>query len=239
QAAKMMDELKKNLQNNSVSDQEKAAIQKELKMLAGQLGPETPAGKALAKACENMSAGQFNSALANLEEGGAALLDMEAMLQELKALDSLQYDMDARKLALCGKACLCEGCKNGKPCLGGNCPGCQGVGEWTAGDSRNQGNGMGRAGIGQGGIARSAPNNVAFQQKRIQGNIAPGEIIAKMKVPGTQMPGEASVSYEQMREMAKQQAEDTIQNDVMPLEHRALIRDYFAAIKESGTEQKK
>jgi hypothetical protein len=37
---------------------------------------------------------------------------MEALLKELKNLDSLKDDVDARKLALAAKE-LCEGCKSG------------------------------------------------------------------------------------------------------------------------------
>jgi len=96
---------------------------------------------------------------------------------------------------------------------------------------------MGGPGIGRGGVARSSPHDVAFEKTRIQGDITPGTIIARMKMPGRQAPGEATVEYEEMRMLQAQKAEDTIRSEVMPLEHKALVRDYFAAIKRSEEEK--
>ena len=52
-----------------------------------------------------------------------------------------------------------------------------------------------------------------------------------MKVPGSQAPGEVTVAYEELRLEYAQKAEDTISKDVLPLEHRARVRQYFDAIK--------
>lgn len=106
-----------------------------------------------------------------------------------------------------------------------------GTGEWRAGNNRNFGNGMGGPGIGRGGQAGSQAGNVGFQNSRIKGMITKGQILARMKIPGDQAPGEATVEYEEMRILYEQHAEDTIHTEMMPLEHKALIRDYFAAIK--------
>ena len=96
---------------------------------------------------------------------------------------------------------------------------------------------MGGPGIGRGGNPQSNPHDVAFEKTRVRGDLTPGKIIARMKVPGQQTPGEASVAYEEMRTLYEQKAEDTIRNEVMPLEHKALIRDYFAAIKRAQNEK--
>ena len=95
---------------------------------------------------------------------------------------------------------------------------------------------MGGPGIGRGAVANSNPHEVGFEKKRVKGEITPGEIIARIKIPGSQIPGETTVKYEEMRLMYEQKAEDTIQNEVMPLEHKSLIRDYFSAIKYADRE---
>ena len=235
-AAKLLDELKEKLKSGGLSEKEKTALGKELEMLAGKLGKDSALADALGKAAEKLEAGQFNAALAELEDAGGAMLDLEAMLKELSTLESLGYDMDARKLALCASG-LCANCQCSSPCLGGNCAGAGAVRPWRAGDNRGSGNGMGGPGIGRGGVARSDPHDVAFKQTRVRGDLTPGKIIARMKVPGQQTPGEASVAYEEMRTLYEQKAEDTIRNEVMPLEHKALIREYFAAIKRAESEK--
>lgn len=112
QAAKALDELKKKLQNNSLSEREKAAVQKELKALAAQMGKDSPLAKALGEASDKMADGQMNMALAGMEDAASQMVDMEAMLAELQALGKLEYDMKARQRALAGNK-LCEGCKAG------------------------------------------------------------------------------------------------------------------------------
>ena len=112
-AAKLLQDLKKKLQDGSLSDREKASLQKEMEMMAKQLGLKSPIGKALSQAAGKMSEGKMNSALADMEMAAGEMLDMQAMLQELQALDSIEVDMDARKLALASKGELCDDCKAG------------------------------------------------------------------------------------------------------------------------------
>ena len=95
---------------------------------------------------------------------------------------------------------------------------------------------MGGPGIGRGAVAPSTPHDVAFEKTRVKGEITQGDILARIKISGSQLPGEANVKYEEMRLQYEQKAEDTIQNEIMPLEHKSLIRDYFAAIKQTEQE---
>lgn len=127
--------------------------------------------------------------------------------------------------------------------MGGGCPGQaglgkMGVGEWEEGETDKSGPGMGKPGMGRGGVARSNPTDTAFEKTRVRGDLTQGEIIARMKVPGAQGPGKATVAYEEMRTLYEQKAEDTVQNETMPLEHKTLIRDYFEAIKYKDQEKK-
>jgi hypothetical protein len=113
------------------------------------------------------------------------------------------------------------------------------MGKWGEGEANEFGAGMGGPGMGRGSRARSNPTQTAFERSRIKGDLTQGEIIARMKVPGTQGPGKATVAYEEMRTLYEQKAEDTVQNETMPLEHKTLIRDYFEAIKYKDKEKTK
>ena len=237
QAAKALQELKKKLQSGQLSEQERKALERELKALSMKMGQKSELSKCLAGAAQMMSEGQFNSALAGLEDAASSLLDMEALLKELEALDKISYDMDGRKAALCSKPGNCGKC--GGTCLGsGLCSSCSGIGNWRSGASRNRGGGSGGPGIGSGAVRPGEEGAVGFQKRRIKGQMTPGKIIARLKIPGQQTPGEISTNFETLRVEYAQQAEDTIQNDPMPLEMRSFIRDYYDAIKYSdGAEE--
>ena len=235
-AASLMDELAEKLKKNEMSEQDKAALQQELKAMAEKLGTDTPLGDSLAKACDKMGNGQFNEALADMEMSAEQLRDLKAMLAELKDLEALDYDMDARKLA---QACqMCKAGDNPSSCTGSAAALGQLAGRkpWQAGDSRNQGAGMGKDGIGQGSVAAKEEGQTALQKSRVQGQIQPGKIIARMKVPGSQAPGEVTTQYEALRLEYSQRAEDVINKEVMPLEYKTRVRDYFSAIKYAGQE---
>jgi hypothetical protein len=159
------------------------------------------------------------------------MLDMEATLAELKALEEMKYDMDANAQAMAEKPGFCKSCGNAVIAKS-ECERCAaGVSSWKPGDSRKFGDGMGGPGIGRGAVAQKEEGDVAFEKKRIKGDLTAGKIIARMKVDGDQSVGEITTSYEDLRLEYSQKAEDTIRNEVMPLEHKALIRNYFDAIK--------
>ncbi|HUT24461.1 MAG TPA: hypothetical protein VM492_08985, partial [Sumerlaeia bacterium] len=73
----------------------------------------SPLSKALSEASAKMGEGRFNAALADLEDAADAMLDLAMMLKELEALEALEYDLDARNLALAGMPMLCDGCTSG------------------------------------------------------------------------------------------------------------------------------
>lgn len=238
-AAKALDDLKKKLQagqqngekNGQMSQEQKEALAKEIKQMSEQLGKDSPLGEALRKAAENMKEGQMNGALAELENATAKTKEMESMLAELKELEGLEHDMEGREKALSGQPVLSEGeGMEGMTGMDGQSLE-QMRGQWRAGDEREQGNGMGGPGIGQGAVAESKEGPTAFEKKRIKGDIQPGDILARMKVAGRQPPGEIKTQFEALRLESSQVAEDTVKGEQLPLERKALVRQYFDAIK--------
>lgn len=236
-AAKLMAELKEKVKNGELSEEEKSTLQKELKMMAAKLGEGSPLAESLENASEKMSEGEFNSALADLELAELSLAELGAMLSELKALEALEYDMDARNLALSGKPGVCQSC-GAQGAFGGLCGSCAGSGTrpWSPGDSREFGNGMGGPGIGRGSIAQKKEGQIGLDKSRIKGDVEPGKIIAKFKVSGEQAPGEIATDFEELRLEYAQKAEDTIEREAMPLEYKSFVRDYFDAIKSGKAE---
>jgi hypothetical protein len=229
-AAKALEELKKQMQSSQMSEEQKKQLAQEMKQMASQLGKESKLGEAMSKAAEQMAKGQMNQALGEMDNATEQMQNMEAMLNELKALDGLDYDMEGRKNALSGKPMPCEAC--GKMCVDGLCPECaQKRGPWKPGDKRDSGGGMAGPGIGQGAIAEEGNGPTGFEKKRLKGDIQAGEILARMKVSGMQPPGEIKTQFEELRVQSSQAAEDTIRGEKLPLEHKALVRQYFDSIK--------
>ena len=233
-AAQAVQQLKEKLQKKELSEEEKKALGKELQKLAQKLGGESELGKQLAEAGQKIDADKFNEALSGMENAEQAMKQMEGMLAELKNLQSSDAAEAAKRLASACKGGSCASCGKkcgeGKgECNGGNC-----VGKWKAGESRAQGRGMGGQGIGQGGPANREEGAVGFKSQRIKGDLQPGQIVAKFKVPGEQTPGEMTTAYESMRIEYQQQAEETIAHDPIPLEHRELVREYYDAIKQGA-----
>ncbi len=232
-AADALEELKKKMESGQLSKEEKESLQKEMKAMAEKMGKDSPAGKALAKAAEKMAEGKMAEAMGEMENAMGEMKDMEAMLKEMKECDSLKYDMDARNKAMSGKPGICESC--GKKAMAGKklCKGCDGIGEWKAGENRQRSNGRssGGPGIGNGGEVNKGEGDVGFDKTRVKGDVTKGKIISKMKIAGEQNIGEVTTAYEEMRMEYEQRAEDTISNEVLPLEKKTLVREYFDAIK--------
>ena len=98
---------------------------------------------------------------------------------------------------------------------------------------------MGGPGKGRGGIAPKTETATALVRERVRGQVLPGEVLARMKVEGTQEAGEITTQYESLRMEYAQQAEDAVERETMPLEFKGLVRDYFDAIRQGAPEAEK
>ncbi len=236
-AAQAMEQLKEKLKQGQLSEEEKNSLQKEMKAMAEKLGMESKMGQAAAKAAQNMAEGKTAEAMADMEQMASEMSDLEQAASEMESLDQLQDDIEARNRAMNGKPGNCESCGKETQEGEGKCSSCsEKASEWKPGDSREIGKGSGGPGIGQGSIVNKEEGDVAFEKKKIKGDLEAGRIIAKMKVNGEQKIGEITTEFEDLRMQYEQKAEDSIQNDMMPLEHKARIREYFDAIKEAKQE---
>ncbi len=272
EAAQALQELKDKLQKGELNEEEKQALAREMKAMADKMSEQSPVAQALGAAAEQMSEGNFNAAMAELEDAAGEMMQLEGMLAQLQMLEQLQSEMEGQRAAMAAVSSgKCSDC-GGQLDSGGKCESCgaehgqpgegqpggeggegmegsegqgegqgqaQGAGrtsDWQPGEG-GQGQGMGGPGQGRGGVARRAEGEVAFERRQIKGDLVAGEIIARFKVEGTQTPGEVTAQYEELRLEFSQRAEDTIQREPLPLEHKALVRDYFDSIKQERKAQ--
>jgi hypothetical protein len=109
----------------------------------------------------------------------------------------------------------------------------------------NQGNkGFGGPGRGRGGKAPESETNVRFKNEKLKGRASgKGRITGVMYVKGLGKKGEATREYTSAVETFRKSQEESLENDNIPIERRALVRDYFDRIQpapgESNGSEKK
>jgi hypothetical protein len=106
-----------------------------------------------------------------------------------------------------------------------------GTGQWTPGESENQGMGMGGPGQGRGGqVQYDDSNKPTFVDTKLQGEKNAGEIIAVMNVDAPALKGESKIEYQKVFTEYRQKADDAISREDIPASLQPMVKDYFDAI---------
>ena len=219
-AAEELKKLAEAAQNGQLTEKQKEQLQKAMKQLAEQLNKEGDNQKlcdALKKMAENMGEGKINPA------------DMKKALQQCELAMK-----DKEQLEELIKQCrgMCKGCRNGPG--GGKKIANAGQpfeGLFTPGEDRKEGGGMNKAGIGRGGAAPIQPENVAFQDEQVKGELKQGRMIGSYFVNGKQVKGEARAEYSEVVESARTEATEALAQEQIPRAYQGYVRDYFEEMK--------
>jgi hypothetical protein len=216
--------------------------------------------QAMQNAADQLEQGNANQAMEGMQQAAGEMNQLEQMLREMAALNNMdtglnqamsemmQQSQAAQQQQGNGTCSSCgeklSECKGEGQCQGSGQAQAQGQaqsqsagnGEWTQGDSQKPGSGSGGAGQGKGGERPMSDTQVGFRKVRIKGDVQPGRILARIKVPAKDNPpGEITTQYENLRIEYQQQAEETIAHETIPLEHKSIVRDYYDAIKLNET----
>jgi hypothetical protein len=100
-----------------------------------------------------------------------------------------------------------------------------------AGKNQGNGPGMGGPGQGEGGVAPETPGDTGLEKTKIPGQLGPGRIVGAWTTKGEPPKGEARVEYEQVVESAAEEAMDALSKQRVPATQREYVRDYFEAIR--------
>lgn len=243
--------LKEKLESGTLSEEEKKKIAKELKSLADQMkssdGELSKAlAQALSEAAAGMESGDMSKAMEALDNAELSAADMQALAQQLQAMQGVQASLAQWQQGMMGPSQYCrqcgaklKECKNGANCTGcgaghscsGTCGSCAGNGV---------GPGMGGPGRGAGGQVGNLPNpNVAFQPTKLQGGMTKGKILAGIMQKTTpDQDAQPTQDYVvKTFESVQQEAEQALTKEEIPPGAKEYVRQYFGNLEPEEAQQ--
>ncbi|MHC4914594.1 MAG: hypothetical protein ACYTGB_03800 [Planctomycetota bacterium] len=213
-AAEEMEKLKEKLKDAGLSEEEKAALKRDLERLAKMTDDWKEMADQLQKAADNMGDEDALEAMQAAMEGLKELAQLvkelgldkgaEGMAGEAQQVELTQEMIDQLKKMLknaqkcptckklyclnCGKPrCACdnlEECDCAEGGGAGGLVGLPGLGQQGGGGQGGDGPGMGGYGQGEGGKAPEDEHDVKFQTSKVKGQMGEGRIISHMFVKG-------------------------------------------------------
>lgn len=208
---KDLDQLKKTLEKNGLSQQQIEKIAKQLQRKQQSSGMAQKLAQGMKKAAQASAAGQMGSAQAGLSMAADQLSELEMLEQEMNQLDAALADLQQSKNNL-SKPC--------SSCNGVGCRQCQG----------NKG-GMGRRGQGRGGVAPEQKTNVAFKTQRGKVQTGKGAIIGQFLFDGEQVKGDVSAGFVDVVTAAQHDASDRINRNRVPRQYHKAVKSYFSNVQ--------
>jgi hypothetical protein len=174
----------------------------------------------------------------------------QAQQQMQKALGNMQgVKQDLQKMAQQQQQAQ-QAMQQGQQCANGNCPGGNqqgqqagnkaGQGQFKPGDPKNQGNGMGQAGIGNGGQASKAvqPFGVKEEQSPSQDD-ENGKILASYLVKDKADPGAQRMMMQKLVEKAQKDATDEVDSEHANRAAQKVAQEYFRTMAQDAPAPKK
>jgi len=214
-------------------------LPEDMKELLEKLGELQNAQQRLARLRNELA--QLSQALSNSEALCQALSQMSRSLSEgdmeglARALSAAQLQFDELE-QLEGELAVLKAaqgmCRAGQQGLAKRILATHdSSGIYSPGDSRTPGPGMGGPGIGRGGMAPVAPEDVDFESTKVKGKIRPGRVLSSYFEDGVQVKGEVRVEYDQAVETAAREAAEAVDREEIPRAYKKHVREYFQALK--------
>lgn len=258
-AAQKLKELAQGLESGKLSEAQKGALAADLEAAARLLRENPELSRALAEMALSLRSNEIGALNLALDDALATLADLEDLLGQLALLEEILQGVGLSKLALAGQISACTACKRCGRCSAcggtGKCPGCGGSGSDGQGGSCSVCGGSGVcpfcgglglcaacggqgycSGVGMGagrGIGPRPTDDSAltsFQDQRIAGELRPGKILAAIKVRGQQVRGEPEVEVVEAFVEVRQNAEQALSRETIPVGMKDLVKAYFDAI---------
>jgi hypothetical protein len=260
EAAQQIQQMTAQMQSGEMSADQMEQLAQELEQMAQQMGENSETGQALQQAAQAMrqaaqSGGQNAQAASQaMSQLSVAMDQMMDASQQLAMLEALEADLNARRAQMAqnpsqnNNAQRCRACgarmENGH-CTNGNCNGNGRLatllarnGQWRAGETLNRrGVGSGGPGQGRGGHPPIGDDpNATFRDEQVTAAHLPGRIIAEFpQNDGIQVPGESTIELSNVFLTYEQEAEHTLDTEVIPAGYRNITRGYFDSIRPAGT----
>jgi len=250
-AAEMAKAMQQKLQKGDLSEQEKKALQKDLKSLSEMLGGEnTELGKALAKAQAGLESGDMKAALEAMKGAEMSLEDLESIMKQMDQMDQTMFKLAEWKQGSFGESEFCRECGSKLSKCEGEGGECESEGGHThngvcgscsgGGNKAGSGNGLGLGGAGRGqgnrlGKLPDVPFNTTAT--KTSGALTKGRMLADiMQKASPELGQEASVEMISGAFIQLQQAtEQALTQEEIPDASKELVRQYFGALEPEKT----
>lgn len=208
-AQEALNKIKEMMNSNELSDEEKENLQKELNNLAEKMNNNQNLAESLKKIAQALEKNDLGALNDQIMEAGKEIENLSEMAQQMKMLDGLENDLEARMAAL----------SEGK----------EGLFKGERADQISEG--TGKNGMGKGG---SPPINkdekTSFKDTKIAAENNAGKIIGAYSFSEKALKGESSAEYQNAYLEYRQRAEDTISKETIPAIYKDHIRNYFDSI---------
>ena len=222
---KAMQEMKKLedlLKSDQLSKEDRERLSKELSQIADQLKDSPQLSEIMSEMAKAVQAKNVENLSQLMKQAQGEMGNLCELMEEMKLLDNVECDMEARRAALLGNK----------------------IGMFKFGETDKIGAGIGGPGRGRGGKAPLNPDaQTSFKDSKIAGQKGQGKIIGVFFVNDRPIKGESKVEFENVYLEYLQKAEDSLSREIIPVTYKNYIRDYFDSINpqnlSGATEEKK
>lgn len=242
-AQSTLEKMKKQLESGKVSAED---LQKLLDEVSKAIDPAKNYGecsKSLAKAGNQMKAGDKAGAAQSLAD---AAKELEKLMEQFGDAQSLAAAMDALKDASkCVGSGQCWSLCRGKKSGPGQRPnGGPGVGTWA---DENQGGDLADIPVSdelvdnsnvirpdedpRGLSERDASLNSALTPTKVKGQFSPGDRMPSITLPGVSIKGTSRIQFEEAATAAQSDASSALSQDKVPRNYQGPVKDYFDDLK--------
>lgn len=240
-ASKTMQTLQKQVKMGTLSPEDLKRLGEEMKQLSGLMDMNLPLSKLLEGLSDTLGTGDMQLTQNALKMAEGELMDINETLEQMALLEAALKDLKNAKLAMSGKQGQCKKCGslfNSDGECSGSCSGNGNkpspfakTGPWKAGDSRNQGAGMGGPGIGRGGNAPFAETSVQTTPEQLRSKMLNGPITGILPVDGQGVFVDATLEGGEALFEYTQAAEEALEKEQVPAMYRQPVRAYFDSLQ--------
>ena len=238
QLKKLLEEGKLQKAQQMLANQAKNLSQKEIQKLAKDMKKQMQGckqcqglGQKLGQAAAAMAAaqagggkGQLANASDALGQAAQQLSQSEMLSQSLKEMEGMLAELDEASKQMGSSSC--SQCKGTGMSNGGKCSACGGSGVGGM-QSAGSGGGMGGPGRGRGGNVTKKDAKHAFKERRVGVWTKAGDSIGSYLVDGVQVKGSRQAELSDAVQSARQDAEDSIDDDQFPKRYQSSVKQYF------------
>jgi len=219
-----LEQIKKQLEEKGLGQKEIEKIAKQLEQQQSSKDLMNKLAQSMGKGAQAAGAGKAGEAAAGMSAAAEQLSELEKLEQEMNQLDAAMAELQNAQENLDSPCPQCNGTgmKDGQ-----RCSRCQGSGQ------DGSGRGMGKLGMGRGGLAPEEKANVDFKTERGKVPTGKGEIVGQFLVDGEQVKGESPAKLDDVVMADEHEAADRINRNRVPRQYHKAIRTYFSTVQRS------